>query len=217
MQKGVGEEAKRQRLKTVLPKLQAAAQVAPDYPTILQRRAGPISQADRPRLFGRRNVSQTFPLSRRVLSSIRATACLAASSTPGRSCTTTGPPGESGTSTSPWTTSGSTSGRRSPSTSHGSVGQRSGGQNVILLCVSLCIRIAPALLYYVLREREPSFLDCYSLTQWSSALCSLPGFYTGWLLPAAVVGVIVFLYGVFTMYSNVIANETCDQGDQVRR
>lgn len=37
-----------------------------------------------------------------------------------------------------------------------------------------------------------------------------PGFYTGWLLPAAVVGVLVFMYGVFTMNSNTIAMETCD-------
>ncbi|XP_052821331.1 anoctamin-7-like isoform X2 [Mya arenaria] len=36
------------------------------------------------------------------------------------------------------------------------------------------------------------------------------GFYTAWLLPAAVVGVIVFLYGVFTMYDNIPANEICE-------
>lgn len=40
------------------------------------------------------------------------------------------------------------------------------------------------------------------------------GFYTGWLFPAAVVGVLVFLYGVFTMNSNTIAVETCHHGDQ---
>jgi len=38
------------------------------------------------------------------------------------------------------------------------------------------------------------------------------GFYTGWLLPAAVVGVFVFLYGVLTMSSNVVADETCQSG-----
>ena len=35
------------------------------------------------------------------------------------------------------------------------------------------------------------------------------GFYTGWLFPAALVGVLVFLYGVCTMNSNTIAVETC--------
>ncbi|XP_059085679.1 anoctamin-7-like isoform X3 [Tigriopus californicus] len=40
------------------------------------------------------------------------------------------------------------------------------------------------------------------------------GFYTGWLLPAAVVGVLVFLYGVLTMNHNTIALETCNNGDQ---
>lgn len=40
------------------------------------------------------------------------------------------------------------------------------------------------------------------------------GFYTGWLLPAAVVGVLVFLYGVVTMNTNTIAVETCHHGDQ---
>ena len=43
------------------------------------------------------------------------------------------------------------------------------------------------------------------------------GFYTGWLLPAAVVGVLVFLYGVATMYSNRIAIETCTEGHDVRK
>ncbi|XP_060569747.1 anoctamin-7-like [Ruditapes philippinarum] len=36
------------------------------------------------------------------------------------------------------------------------------------------------------------------------------GFYTAWLLPAAFVGVVVFLYGVFTMSNNTPANEVCD-------
>lgn len=35
------------------------------------------------------------------------------------------------------------------------------------------------------------------------------GFYTGWLLPAAVVGLIVFLYGVFTMKEDSPSNEIC--------
>ena len=38
------------------------------------------------------------------------------------------------------------------------------------------------------------------------------GFYTGWLLPAAVVGVLVFLYGVATMDMNQIALEVCNEG-----
>lgn len=38
------------------------------------------------------------------------------------------------------------------------------------------------------------------------------GFYTAWLLPASVIGVIVFLYGVFTMNANVPANEICSSG-----
>ena len=37
-------------------------------------------------------------------------------------------------------------------------------------------------------------------------------FCAGWLLPAAVVGVFVFLYGVLTMSSNVVADETCQSG-----
>ena len=40
------------------------------------------------------------------------------------------------------------------------------------------------------------------------------GFYTGWLLPAAVMGVLVFVYGLVTMNTNTIANETCDSGDK---
>ena len=42
----------------------------------------------------------------------------------------------------------------------------------------------------------------------------ISGFYTGWLFPAAVVGLLVFLYGVLTMNSNTIAVETCQHGDQ---
>ncbi|XP_046671611.1 anoctamin-7-like isoform X2 [Homalodisca vitripennis] len=38
------------------------------------------------------------------------------------------------------------------------------------------------------------------------------GFYTGWLLPAAMVGLLVFLYGVFTMNNNRLALEVCNSG-----
>ncbi|KAL7635519.1 UNVERIFIED_CONTAM: hypothetical protein RMT77_014588 [Armadillidium vulgare] len=36
------------------------------------------------------------------------------------------------------------------------------------------------------------------------------GLYTGWLLPASIVGVLVFLYGVFTINLNTPANEICE-------
>ena len=49
-----------------------------------------------------------------------------------------------------------------------------------------------------------------------NCIVCISGFYTGWLLPAAVVGVMVFLYGVFTMNSNTIAVETCSKGDEYR-
>ena len=39
------------------------------------------------------------------------------------------------------------------------------------------------------------------------------GFYTGWLLPAAIVGLAVFLYGIITLDQNSIAMEVC--GDQI--
>ena len=39
------------------------------------------------------------------------------------------------------------------------------------------------------------------------------GFYTGWLLPAALVGLAVFLYGLFTLDENSIAKEVC--GDDI--
>ena len=35
------------------------------------------------------------------------------------------------------------------------------------------------------------------------------GFYTGWLLPASVVGVAVFLYGLLTLDQNSVAAEVC--------
>ncbi|KAI2655916.1 Anoctamin-7 [Labeo rohita] len=39
------------------------------------------------------------------------------------------------------------------------------------------------------------------------------GFYTGWLLPAAVVGFIVFLFGIWLMVTDVAAEELCSSGD----
>uniref|UniRef100_T1ISC6 Anoctamin n=1 Tax=Strigamia maritima TaxID=126957 RepID=T1ISC6_STRMM len=39
------------------------------------------------------------------------------------------------------------------------------------------------------------------------------GFYTGWLLPAAIVGLLVFMYGVVTMDLYVPAKEICESGD----
>ncbi|XP_009081914.1 PREDICTED: anoctamin-7 [Acanthisitta chloris] len=40
------------------------------------------------------------------------------------------------------------------------------------------------------------------------------GFYTGWLLPAAVVGTVVFVTGIFLMFSDVPAQEICTSKDQ---
>ncbi|CAM4613918.1 anoctamin-7 [Caretta caretta] len=40
------------------------------------------------------------------------------------------------------------------------------------------------------------------------------GFYTGWLLPAAVVGSLVFIAGIFLMLSDIPAQEICDSEDQ---
>lgn len=42
------------------------------------------------------------------------------------------------------------------------------------------------------------------------------GFYTAWLLPAAIVGVLVFLYGVITFDSNTPANEVCQSNTTYR-
>ncbi|TRY58070.1 hypothetical protein DNTS_022712, partial [Danionella cerebrum] len=39
------------------------------------------------------------------------------------------------------------------------------------------------------------------------------GFYTGWLLPAAVVGFIVFLFGIWLMVTDVPAEELCSSGN----
>uniref|UniRef100_A0A8D8VQN5 Anoctamin n=2 Tax=Cacopsylla melanoneura TaxID=428564 RepID=A0A8D8VQN5_9HEMI len=41
------------------------------------------------------------------------------------------------------------------------------------------------------------------------------GFYTGWLLPAAIVGLLVFLYGVATMNTNQVAHEICTIGESI--
>lgn len=48
-----------------------------------------------------------------------------------------------------------------------------------------------------------------------SVLSHITGFYTGWLLPAAIVGLLVFLYGVVTMNTNRVAHEICTTGDDI--
>ncbi|NXT49923.1 ANO7 protein, partial [Pluvianellus socialis] len=40
------------------------------------------------------------------------------------------------------------------------------------------------------------------------------GFYTGWLLPAAVVGMVVFISGIFLMFNDVPSQEICGSEDQ---
>ncbi|KAJ7995227.1 hypothetical protein DPEC_G00242350 [Dallia pectoralis] len=40
------------------------------------------------------------------------------------------------------------------------------------------------------------------------------GFYTGWLLPAAVVGTVVFLFGIWQMVTDTPAREICESGDE---
>ncbi|CAA9996507.1 unnamed protein product [Nesidiocoris tenuis] len=42
------------------------------------------------------------------------------------------------------------------------------------------------------------------------------GFYTAWLLPAAMVGLVVFLYGVVTMHSNKLAVDVCESQGQFK-
>ncbi|KAF6210699.1 hypothetical protein GE061_013806 [Apolygus lucorum] len=42
------------------------------------------------------------------------------------------------------------------------------------------------------------------------------GFYTAWLLPAAMVGLVVFLYGVVTMHSNKLAVDVCESKGQFK-
>ncbi|NXS99153.1 ANO7 protein, partial [Jacana jacana] len=40
------------------------------------------------------------------------------------------------------------------------------------------------------------------------------GFYTGWLLPAAVVGMVVFIVGIFLMFNDVPSQEICSSKEQ---
>ncbi|XP_010181264.1 PREDICTED: anoctamin-7 [Mesitornis unicolor] len=42
------------------------------------------------------------------------------------------------------------------------------------------------------------------------------GFYTGWLLPAAVVGTVVFITGIFLMLHDVPSQEICGSGERYR-
>ncbi|XP_064611439.1 anoctamin-7-like [Liolophura sinensis] len=42
------------------------------------------------------------------------------------------------------------------------------------------------------------------------------GFYTAWLLPASLVGVLVFLYGVLTISWNIPAKEVCNSGEDFK-
>ncbi|XP_064642098.1 anoctamin-7-like isoform X3 [Lineus longissimus] len=42
------------------------------------------------------------------------------------------------------------------------------------------------------------------------------GFYTAWLLPASIVGVLVFMYGVFTFNTNIVGQETCNKTHSFR-
>ena len=66
--------------------------------------------------------------------------------------------------------------------------------------------------------RELSYLTLHKndAKVWIISYLSFLGFYTGWLFPAAVVGVLVFLYGVATMNSNTIAVETCQEGGEYK-
>uniref|UniRef100_A0A8C2GA40 Anoctamin n=1 Tax=Cyprinus carpio TaxID=7962 RepID=A0A8C2GA40_CYPCA len=57
---------------------------------------------------------------------------------------------------------------------------------------------------FPLHEAVTSFL--------SLSLMSV-GFYTGWLLPAAVVGFIIFLFGIWLMVTDVAAEELCSSGN----
>ncbi|KAJ1089461.1 hypothetical protein NDU88_002612, partial [Pleurodeles waltl] len=40
------------------------------------------------------------------------------------------------------------------------------------------------------------------------------GFYTGWLLPAAVIGTVVFFFGIFLMEVDIPAKEICESEGQ---
>ena len=37
------------------------------------------------------------------------------------------------------------------------------------------------------------------------------GFYTAWLLPATIVGILVFMYGIFTVSKDTIINQVCSE------
>ena len=54
-------------------------------------------------------------------------------------------------------------------------------------------------------EKEHDDDDICNRGSWYNVHCLLLGFYTAWLLPAAVVGLLVFLFGVFTMQLNHVA------------
>ncbi|XP_027001436.2 anoctamin-7 [Tachysurus fulvidraco] len=41
------------------------------------------------------------------------------------------------------------------------------------------------------------------------------GFYTGWLLPAAIVGFLVSLFGIWLMVTDIPAHEICNNGDSI--
>ena len=41
------------------------------------------------------------------------------------------------------------------------------------------------------------------------------GLYTTWLLPAALVGVLVFLFGFIYLANNQPASDVCDLGDNI--
>ncbi|CAG2117551.1 unnamed protein product, partial [Medioppia subpectinata] len=42
------------------------------------------------------------------------------------------------------------------------------------------------------------------------------GFYTGWLVPAAIVGILVFLYGLVSMETDVPSRDICSSGQKYR-
>ena len=56
------------------------------------------------------------------------------------------------------------------------------------------------------RVEKFSSLDSHSLI-----IPIISGFYTSWLFPAAVVGILVFLYGLITVFDNPYANDVCEK------
>lgn len=46
-------------------------------------------------------------------------------------------------------------------------------------------------------------------------MCVCVGLYTTWLLPAALVGVLVFLFGFIYLANNQPASDVCDLGDNI--